>query len=60
MFVTFDDSVKVFLQKSVLLNLVLYAENVEELLLKKYGAIDYSKKQIVNIKLKHVWTEIKQ
>ena len=36
MSVSFDDSVKVFLQKSVRVNLVLYAENVEEFLLKKY------------------------
>ena len=59
MSVTLDDSIKVSLQKSVRVNLVLYAENVEELLPKKYGAKDYSKKQIINIKLKHVWPEIK-
>ena len=47
MSVSFDDSIKVSLQKSVRVNLVLYAENVEELLPKKYGAKDYRKKQII-------------
>ena len=59
MSVTFDDSIKVFLQKSIRLNLVLYAENVEEFLLKKYGAKGYSKEQILNMKLKTVWPYIK-
>ena len=40
-------------------NLVLYAENVEEFLLKKYGAEGYSKEQILNMKLKTVWPFIK-
>ena len=34
--VSFGASIKVFLEKSVRVNLVLYAENVEEFLLKKY------------------------
>ena len=59
MSVTFDDSIKVFLQKSVRLNLILYAENVEEFLLKKFGAEGYSKEQILNMKLKTVWPMIK-
>ena len=59
MSVSFDDSIKVFLQKSVLLNLVLYAENVEEFLLKKFGAEGYSKEQILTMKLKTVWPIIK-
>ena len=59
MSVTLDDSIKVFLQKSVRLNLVLYAENVEEFLLKKYDAEGYSKEQIYNMKLKTVWPYVK-
>ena len=59
MSVTLDDSVKVFLQKSIRLNLVLYAENIEEFLLKKYLAEGYSKEQILNMKLKTVWPYIK-
>ena len=59
MSVSFDDSIKVFLQKSIRLNLILYAENVEEFLLKKYGAEGYSKEQILNMKLKEVWPIIK-
>ena len=59
MSVTFDDSIKVFLQKSVRLNLVLYAENVEEFLLKKYEAEGYTKDQIYKMKLKTVWPYIK-
>ena len=58
MSVTLDDSIKVFLQKSIRLNLVLYAENVEEFLLKKYLKEGYSKEQIYNMKLKDVWPEI--
>ncbi|MBK5133742.1 hypothetical protein JJE00_04850 [Candidatus Bathyarchaeota archaeon] len=58
MSVTFDDSIKVFLQKSIRLNLVLYAENVEEFLLKKYLREGYSKEQILNMKLRDVWPEI--
>ena len=58
MSVTLDDSIKVFLQKSIRLNLVLYAENVEEFLLKKYGNEGYSKEQILNMKLRDVWPEI--
>ena len=41
------------------LKLVLYAENVEEFLLKKYGAEGYSKEQILKMKLKTVWPIIK-
>ena len=59
MSVTFEDSIKVFLQKSIRLNLVLYAENVEEFLLNKYLAEGYSKEQILNMKLKTVWPYIK-
>ena len=59
MSVSFDDSIKVFLQKSVKLNLVLYAENVEEFLLKKYLAEGCTKEQILNMKLKDVWPLIK-
>ena len=59
MSVTLNDSIKVFLQKSVRLNLVLYAENVEEFLLKKYLKEGYSKGQIFNMKLKTVWPFIK-
>jgi len=59
MSVTLDGSIKVFLQKSIRLNLVLYAENVEEFLLKKFGAEGYSKEQIYNMKLKTVWPLIK-
>ena len=51
MSVSFDDSIKVFLQKSVRVNLVLYAENVEEFLLKKYLAQGYSEEQIYKMKL---------
>ena len=58
MSVTLDDSIKVFLEKSVRVNLVLYAENVEDLLPKKYGAKGYSKEQILNMKLRDVWPEI--
>ena len=35
--------------------MVLYAENVEEFLLRKYGAKGYSKEQILNMKLKTIW-----
>ena len=59
MSVTMDDSIKVFLKKSVRVNLVLYAENVEEFLLTKYLAEGYSKEQILNMKLKTVWPFIK-
>ena len=59
MSVTFDDSIKVFLQKSIRLNLILYAENVEEFLLKKYLKEGYSKEQILNMKLKTVWPYMK-
>ena len=59
MSVSFDDSIIVFLQKSIRLNLVLYAENVEEFLPKKYGAKGYSKEQIYNMKLKDVWPIIR-
>ena len=59
MLVTFNDSIRVFLQKSVGVNLVLYAENVEEFLLKMYGAKGYSKEQIFDMKLKTVWPFIK-
>jgi len=59
MSVTLNDSIKEFLQKSVRVNLVLYAENVEEFLLKKYGAKGYSKEQILDMKLKSVWPFIK-
>ena len=59
MSVSFDDSIKVFLRKSIRLNLILYAENVEEFLLKKYGAEGYTKEQILNMKLKTVWPIIK-
>ena len=59
MSVTLDDSIKVFRQKSIRLNLILYAENVEEFLLKKYLAEGYSKEQILNMKLKTVWPLIK-
>ena len=59
MSVTFDDSIKVFLQKSIRVNLILYAENVEEFLLKKYLKKGYSKEQILNMKLKTVWPMIK-
>ena len=62
MSVTLNDSIKVFLQKSVRLNLilyVLYAENVEEFLLKKYGAEGYTEEQIYSMKLKTVWPIIK-
>ena len=59
MSVTLEDSIKVFLQKSIRLNLILYAENVEEFLLKKFGAEGYSKEQILNMKLKTVWPYIK-
>ena len=51
MLVTFNDSIRVFLQKSVRVNLVLYAENVEEFLLKMYGTKGYSKEQIFDMKL---------
>ena len=54
-----EDSIKVFLQKSVRLNLILYAENVEEFLLKKYGAEGYTEEQIYSMKLKTVWPIIK-
>ena len=59
MSVSFDDSIKVFLQKSIRLNLVLYAENVEEFPLKKYLKEGYTKEQIYSMKLKTVWPEIK-
>ena len=59
MSVTLEDSLKVFLQKSIRLNLVLYAENVEEFLLTKYRAEGYRKEQILNMKLKTVWPYIK-
>ena len=59
MSVFFLKPIKVFLQKSIRLNLILYAENVEEFLLKKYGAEGYSKEQILNMKLKTVWSLIK-
>ena len=59
MSVYFDDSIKVFLQKSIRLNLVLYAENVEEYLLKKFGAEGYTKEQVLNMKIKTVWPLIK-
>ena len=59
MSVTLDDSIKVFLQKSIRVNLVLYAENVEEFLLKKYLKEGYSKEQIYKMKLKTVWPYIK-
>ena len=59
MSVTLDDSIKVFLQKSIRLNLIWYAENVEEFLLKKYEAEGYSKEQILNMKLKTVWPYVK-
>ena len=54
-----EDSIKVFLQKSVRLNLILYAENVEEFLLKKYGAEGYTEEQIYSMKLETVWPIIK-
>ena len=59
MSVSLDDSIKVFLQKSIRLNLILYAENVEEFLLKKYLKEGYTKEQIYNMKLKTVWPMIK-
>ena len=59
MSVSFEDSIKVFLQKSIRVNLVLYAENVEEFLLKKYLKEGYTKEQILNMKLKTVWPYIK-
>ena len=59
MSVTFEDSIKVFLQKSIRLNLILYAENVEEFLLNKYLAEGYTKEQILDMKLKEVWPIIK-
>ena len=59
MSVTLEDSIKVFLQKSIRLNLILYAENIEEFLLTKYRAEGYSKEQILNMKLKTVWPIIK-
>jgi hypothetical protein len=59
MWVSCDDSIKVFLQKSVRVNLVLYAENVEEFLQKKYLKEGYTKEQIYSMKLKTFWSEIK-
>ena len=53
------EALKCFLQKSIRLNLVLYAENVEDFLLKKYLKEGYSKEQIYNMKLKTVWPMIK-
>ena len=59
MSVNLNDSIKFFLEKSARVNLVLYAENVEEFLLNMYGAKGYSKEQILDMKLKTVWPFIK-
>ena len=59
MSIDLEDSLAVFLRNAIRINLVLYAENVEEFLLKKYGAKGYTEEQILSMKLKTVWPLIK-
>jgi hypothetical protein len=59
MSINFDDSLEVFLKKAIRINLVLYAENVEEFVLKKFRAQGFSEKEIYSMRMKRLWPLVK-